>query len=83
MLSRLSLFCPTNSVALLPWITSGAPTPLPTEHASCIVQAGIVDVHEERVRHLAILLQVDAARRGDAERELAADGQTSSGETEW
>ena len=36
---------------------------------------GIVDVHEERVRHLAILLQVDSARRGDAERELAADRQ--------
>ena len=40
VLVRLSLFCPTNSVAWLPWITSGAPTPLPTEQASCIVHAG-------------------------------------------
>src|SRR6185295_7877166 len=35
----------------------------------------VVDVHEERVGDLAILLLVDAARRGHAKRELSADGQ--------
>ena len=57
-----------------PWNTSGAPLPLVTEHASCIVQSRVVDVHEERVGDLAILLHVDAAARGHAHRELRPDG---------
>ena len=39
-LASASLSWAMNSVASLPCTTSGAPTPLPTEHASCIVQAG-------------------------------------------
>jgi hypothetical protein len=40
VLVRLSLFCATKIVAWLPCTTRGAPTPLPTEQASCIVHSG-------------------------------------------
>ena len=39
VLASASLSSATKMVPCEPWNTSGAPTPLVTEHASCIVQS--------------------------------------------